>query len=175
MKRIFFFSAAVFTICSAFTFVVSSTWKSSDKDYTIEFKGGKVEGIFRGLNSTVVLDAAHPENSKINTTVDVSTINTGNGMMNKHALSERALNGKQFKTITFESSSVTKKDDKYNATGKLTMKGVTKSITIPFGFSENGSQGKLSGSFTVDPSEYGIKRAGTPDKVTITLNIGFNK
>lgn len=175
MKRILFFSAAVFTICSAFTFAISTTWKSSDKEYTIEFKGGKVEGVFRGLNSTVVLDAAHPENSKINATVDVSTINTGNGMMNKHALSESGLNGIQFKTITFESTSVSKKDDKYNATGKLTMKGVTKSITIPFSFSESGSQGKLNGSFTVVPSEYGVKRAGTPEKVTITLNIGFTK
>lgn len=161
---------------SAFTFILQSgNWKSDESNYSVTFKGGKIEGVFKGLLSTATIDSEHPERSTISASIDAATVDTGNGMMNKHAQSEEALDAAKYGTISFESTSVEKKDGVYSATGKLTMKGVTNIITIPFTFSETGKEGLLTGSFSVAPKEYGVTRNGTPEKVEIRLKIPYTR
>jgi len=175
MKRIPALLLLAVLLGSATLFVASTTWTSSDKDYSVKFAGGKVEGTFSGLKSTVVLDAEHPEKSKISASIDATTISTGNGTRDEHAMAEDALNAAKFPVITFESNSVEKKDNIYQASGILTMKGVSKEMTIPFAFAETGSTGKLTGSFIVMPKDFGVTRGGTPEKVTIDLTIPYTK
>lgn len=174
MKKIHILTVAIAFASAAFTFNQSTSWKSSENDYTVSFKGDKVDGAFKGLKSSVVLDDAHPEKSKISASIDATTVSTGNGMMNKHAQSSDALDTKKHGSITFESTEVVKKGSSYTATGKLTMKGVSKTITIPFTFSEKGQEAQLSGSFSVAPKDYGITRKGTPKQIEISLAIKFN-
>lgn len=173
MKKIAILFVVVALVGSAFTFVQSTGWKSSTDNYSVSFKGDKIEGVFKGLTSKVTIDQEHPEKSKISASIDAKTVNTGNGMMNKHAQSSDALDTKKYGTISFESTSVVKKDGKFEATGKLTLKGVTKTITILFAFDEKSDQAQLSGSFIVNTKDYGISRNGTPEKITIKLDIAY--
>jgi polyisoprenoid-binding protein YceI len=163
----------VFTvlIASAFTVIESVNWKVKEDIYAVNFSGGKVKGIIKGLKSTIVFDEVNPEKSKISASLDVSTINTGNGMMNKHAKSESALDAEKFSTITFEATSISKKGTAYEATGKLTVKGVTKEIVLPFTFENKGAEAIFKGTFSIVPKDYGVTRSGTPDKLDIELNI----
>ncbi len=174
--KTFFMTLTVLALgASAFTFVSLTNWKSDANNYSVSFSGGKVMGTFSGLQSAATIDDENPEKSSISATIDVNTINTGNGTMNEHALSPEALDGAKFKTITFQSKSVVKKDNQYLATGDLTLKGVTKSITIPFSFNAKGEDGELTGTFDVTPKEFGVIRGGTPSVATIVLKIGYKK
>ena len=162
-------------IASAFSLLESVNWKLKEDAYAVNFSGGKVKGILKGLKTTILFDEASPEKSKISATLEVNTINTGNGMMNKHALSETALDAEKFPAITFESATVSKKGTGYEAIGKLTIKGVSKEVVVPFTFENKGKEGVFKGKFTIVPKDYAITRGGTPDVLEIELTVPVNK
>jgi polyisoprenoid-binding protein YceI len=82
MKKLIYPIAAIaIIIASAFTVIKSQNWKIGE-DYSIKFTSEDPSGVFRGLKGNVVFDENDLANSKLDVTVDVSTINTGNGMKN---------------------------------------------------------------------------------------------
>jgi polyisoprenoid-binding protein YceI len=157
-------------IASAYTAIQSVSWKVKEDAYAITFNGPKVEGTAKGLKATIVFDEAKPEKSKFSASIDVNTINTGNGMKNKHAKSEDALDAAKFPMITFESSSITGSNGTYTALGKLTIKGITKEISLPFTF-QKGAESAFKSKFSILSKDYNITRSGVPDKFEIELNI----
>ena len=161
----------VLLMASAFTVTTSANWKLKEDAYSVTFKGGKVDGIIKVLNTSILFDEANPEQSKITALLDVSTINTGNGMMNKHAKSETGLNAKEFPVIKFESVAVTGNGGMFSAIGKLTIKGITKEIKLPFTFENKGAEGVFKGTFNIVTKDFNITRTGTPDVLEIALNI----
>lgn len=172
MKTIKIASIALISMmASAFTINQATKWTVKDEAYVITFKGPKAEGIFKGLKANINFDAGNLEQSKFSATIDVNTINTGNGMKNKHAKSEDALNAKQFPTISFESSSILKKADSFEAIGKLTIKGITKELVLPFTFEIKNNEGIFKGKFLVNTKDFSINRTGVPEKVEIDLVI----
>ncbi len=165
--------AGVFTfvLTSAFVIIESINWKVKEDSYGVHFKGGKIDGVMKGLKATIEFDEANPTKSKIVATVDVKTISTGSGMKDQHALAESALNGDVYPTIKFESTTITGKSGAYHAVGKLTIKGVTKEIFLPFTFDGKDFKGK----FKIVPAEYNVTRMGTPDVLEIELTIPVTK
>lgn len=158
---------------SAYTLVVTSNWQVNDSAYTVKMNSDKVQGVFKGLKSTIVFDENNLGGSKISATIDPATVNTGNGMRNKHA--RQGLGTDKFSTITFESASITKKGAGYEAAGKLTIKDVTKDMVLPFTFTRTGEGGVFAGKFSVVTKEYHIEKSGTPAVVEIELNVPVTK
>ncbi len=158
----------VFT--SAFTIIEAISWKVKD-NYSVKFISKKINGTFKGLNATLLFDEANPDKSKIHASIDATSFDSGNAMLNDHAKSEEGLNTAKFPAIVFESTSISKDKTNYQATGKLTLKGVTKEIKFPFTFIDETFNGK----FTVIPKEYGVTRGGTPEQMEIELIIPVNK
>ncbi|MGY8712225.1 YceI family protein, partial [Bradyrhizobium sp. 18BD] len=63
----------------------------------------------------------------------------------------------------------------YEANGKLTLKGVTKPITIHFTFDDKGNEGIFKGDFKVITKDFGITKNGSPDYLDITLSVPVAK
>ena len=97
----------------------------------------KATGVFSKMAGDVAFDANNLDASSFNVSVDVSSINTGNGMQNKHAVSDKWFDAETYPKITFVSKSFSKTDSGYEVTGSLTMHGVTKEFTMPFTFENN--------------------------------------
>ncbi|MEO6978010.1 MAG: YceI family protein [Mucilaginibacter sp.] len=155
MKRLIYPAAATALLfASAFTVIKSQDWKITD-GYSIKFDGGDPSGEFGGLKGAISFDANDLANSKFNTSIDVASINTGNGMKNTHAKSEKWFDATKYPSITFTSSSIAKTTAGYTATGTLEMHGVQKPATIPFTF--DGSTFK--GSFEVNRMDFNINTA----------------
>jgi polyisoprenoid-binding protein YceI len=89
-----------------------------------------VKGRFGALSGTVDYDAATPEASKINVTIDATSIDTRDEKRDGHLKSADFFDVEKFPTVTFVSKKVTKDGDTLNALGDLTMHGVTKEITL---------------------------------------------
>jgi polyisoprenoid-binding protein YceI len=89
-----------------------------------------VKGRFGALTGTVDYDAATPEASKINVTIDATSIDTRDEKRDGHLKSADFFDVEKFPTVTFVSKKVTKDGDTLNALGDLTMHGVTKEITL---------------------------------------------
>lgn len=67
-----------------------------------------------------------------------------------------------FPTATFKLTEVVKEGTKINVSGNLTLKGITKNITIPASFvSENGFVSFKSDVFKIDRTEFGIEYKST--------------
>ncbi len=150
-KNIYPLLAFVIITASAFTFFQSQDWKIAD-NYSVKFEGGDPSGEFRGLKGEISFDAANIAAAKFNVSIDVATINTGNGMKNTHAKSAKWFDAEKYPTISFASSAITKTSSGYEAKGMLAMHGVQKEITIPFTFINN----VFTGSIEVNRLDYNV-------------------
>jgi polyisoprenoid-binding protein YceI len=103
----------------------------SEADFAIKHLGiSTVHGSFHKLTGTVKLDAANMEKSSVEATIDVTSVDTGNGARDTHLKSPDFFDTAKFPTMTFKSTSVVKAGDHYDVKGDLTMHGVTKSIVL---------------------------------------------
>jgi len=88
-----------------------------------------VEGKFNTFNGTIDL-ADKLEKSKVEVTIDTKSIDTGNNKRDDHLRSADFFDANKIPTMTFKSTSVKGTLDNLEITGNLTMKGVTKKVTL---------------------------------------------
>jgi polyisoprenoid-binding protein YceI len=150
-KLIYPIVAMMLIIGSAFTGFKAQDWKIADAAF-VKFDGGDPSGQFGGMKGTISFDPNDLASSKFEATIDVATINTGNGMKNTHAKSEKWFDAEKYPTISFTSSAITKTADGYETKGTLNMHGIQKEIVIPFTFQDN----IFKGSFTINRLDYNV-------------------
>jgi polyisoprenoid-binding protein YceI len=159
---------------SAFTVINNVViWKVKEDAYSVKFTSKKFDGTFQGLKSELLFNENNLQASKLTASIDANTINTGNGMRNGHA--KKGLDSKNFPTVKFESTSILKTSNGYEAIGNLTIKDVTKEIKIPFTFNKTAEGGVFAGTFSIKPSEYNVTRDGTPEVLDFQLNVPVTK
>lgn len=172
MKKIIYpFVAIGLIAASAFTVVRMQDWKIAD-NYSVKFSTtDPASGVFTGLKGTVSFDENDLATSKFDVTVDVSTINTGNGMQNNHAKSDQWFDVAKYPTIHFTSSEITKALGSYQVKGTLDMHGVQKEVVIPFTFQNN----TFTGSFELNRNDFNINpsntKAGSVIKVDLVVPV----
>lgn len=135
-KHFYLVTSLAAVVLSAFTFIQSQDWKI-DEGYSIKFDGGDPSGEFRGLKGTIKFDEKNLASSKFDVTIDVASINTGNGMKNTHAKSANWFDAEKYPNIIFTSSAISKTAAGFEAKGTLELHGVKKEITLPFTFANN--------------------------------------
>jgi polyisoprenoid-binding protein YceI len=145
--------------------------------YSVAFSASGGEGgIFKGLAGTIHFDPANPTTGAFNVSINVASINTGNGLMNTHAKSGEWLDAAKFPTITFVSTSVTTAGAAYQAVGNLTMHGVTKPVTMPFTFQSTATGGSFHGTFKVNRIDYNVGKTGDiDDNISVELTVPVTK
>ena len=95
----------------------------------------KVRGQFNEFEGSGVIDATNFANSLAKLTIQAKSIDTRSAQRDEHLRSNDFFAMDEFPTITFVSTGAAQKSaDEFELTGDLTMKGVTKSVTIPFTF-----------------------------------------
>ena len=153
---------------TAFTFL-NLNW-DINPNYVIKFSGRGATGTFTGLKGTVNFNPSNLVGSKIDVSVDATTINTGNKKKDEHARNEAWFDVAKFPTIKFTSSAFTKTADAYSAHGTLNLHGVQKEVDIPFTFTNN----TFMGIFKVSRKDYGIKGSGPSFMVSSDFEINLN-
>nr|WP_315026410.1 YceI family protein [uncultured Chryseobacterium sp.] len=121
-----------------------------------------VQGRFDKFGGKVATKGTNLDNASFNISVATETINTGVEMRDNHLKSNDFFAAGQYPEMVFVSSSVSKDKNNYLLKGKLTIKDVTKDISIPvtFGGITKNKDGKevmgLQAKFTIDRLEYNI-------------------
>ena len=161
---------------SAFAFIAAQNWKIAD-DYSISFSSDDAGGVFKGFKGNIAFDEQNPAASKFDVTIDASTINTGNGLQNKHAKSDEWFDVAKYPQIHFASKSISRTANGYQVTGDLTLHGVTRSLTFPFTFKKTPTGGAFAGSFTVNRNDYNLGKPGgdVGESIKIDLNVPVTK
>jgi polyisoprenoid-binding protein YceI len=109
--------------------------------------------------------------------VEVNTINTGIGLRNSDLKKEKYFNAEKYPVISFKSKSIEKTEKGFKAEGTLTMKDVSKPVTIPFTFTANGNDGVFKGDFDINREDFSIgsKGGSIGNKVSIHLEVPATK
>jgi polyisoprenoid-binding protein YceI len=90
-----------------------------------------VRGEFTNVTGTVVFDPQNPANSKIEATIEAASIHTRDAQRDQHLKSADFLDVEKYPQITFVSKRITAAGDgHFQATGDLTIHGVTKEVTL---------------------------------------------
>jgi polyisoprenoid-binding protein YceI len=85
---------------------------------------------FNKVGGQVVFDK-EAKTGSVDITIDMKSVDTGSALFNEHIQAEDFLNTAQFPTATFKSTKIVFNGDKPSEIiGNLTMKGVTKPVTL---------------------------------------------
>jgi len=116
----------------------------------------KVRGAFNEYVAAGYLDGNDPSKSTVSVTIQAKSIDTRNEQRDNHLRSNDFLDMENYPEITFVSTAAKQLDDStFQLTGDLTIRGVTKPVTIDFDY-----QGAVK-----DP--WGNTRIGFDGQVTI--------
>jgi polyisoprenoid-binding protein YceI len=123
-----------------------------------------IRGGFSGITGDVVFDAANPANTKINASIDATTLHTHDPKRDAHVKAGDFLDVEKYPTINFVSKQVTADGkNQWKVLGDLTLHGVTKPITLdvesapaeakdPWGNLRSGAEA----STVIKRSEFGL-------------------
>lgn len=89
-----------------------------------------VSGKFTHFEATIETEDDDFETSKISFSADVNSIDTANTDRDNHLKGADFFDAANFATVSFKSSAIHKTSEGYQISGDLTIKGVTKSITL---------------------------------------------
>ena len=172
-----------------------ATWTADALHSDVQFKVkhlmiNTVTGEFTSYTVTVEAEAEDFSDAKISFTADINSINTKNEMRDGHLKSDDFFNAEQYPTMSFSSTSFTKKaDGTYAMVGDLTIRDVTKTVTlnVEFGGRMTDFYGNEKAGFeitgTINRKEFGlawsaVTEAGgvvVSDDVRLMLNIQLQK
>ena len=135
------------------TFVIDKA--HSEAVFQVRHLITKVRGKFADFEGTVQFDEANPSASSVNFSIKTASVDTSEGDRDKHLRSADFFSVDEHPTITFKSAKVTGSGAQFSVTGPLTIRGVSKDVTLPVTY--------LGGA--KDP--WGNQRAGFETEVTI--------
>lgn len=122
----------------------------------------KVRGQFGDWSAAAHIDTADPSASSVTVTINPASVSTGSADRDGHLVSGDFFDVETFPEWKFVSTEVTRDGDDWNITGDLTIKDVTKPVTIEF--EENGSAKDpfgnvrvgFEGSVTINRKDWGL-------------------
>lgn len=123
----------------------------------------KVRGSFNEFEGSGYFNAENPANSHLTLTIKAASIDTRNADRDGHLKSNDFFDMETYPEITFASTAVERLDDNnYLVTGDLTIKGVTKPVSVDFEYTgtavdpyQNQRIG-FEGSTTVNRKDWGV-------------------
>ncbi len=130
----------------------------------------EVDGRFSKYTWKVLLDEQNPVQSRLEFTADVGSIETGNADRDQHLVSPDFFDAAKFPQIAFKSVSIRKAGERYEIIGDLTIRDVTKRVTLgatlsdtvqsPWGQSVRAA--RVTGS--IDRRDFGLRWNKALDK-----------
>lgn len=92
------------------------------------------KGNFGDFEGTIEFDQDAPENIRANATISVTSVDTGNEKRDNHLRSDDFFDVEKFPAMTFETTRVEGTLPDVTLIGNLTIKDVTKEVSIPVEF-----------------------------------------
>ena len=174
MIRFAFFSALLFTAPA-----MASDWTvQADKSH-LSFSGVQTGAPFKGSFGTwraeIGFDPAHPEAGHAKVTIDLVSARTGDTQRDTALPQSDWFDVKHFPHATFEASAFTPKGgDAYEAAGRLTIRGVTKDVVLPFTLAIAGDSATAKGHLNLVRTAFGVGQGPWTSGEWVALDVGVD-
>ncbi|UCE66595.1 MAG: polyisoprenoid-binding protein [Candidatus Zixiibacteriota bacterium] len=166
LKRVFVLFSAVFTLSA-------STWAdvwNIDKPHTSvgftvrHMVVTKVHGQFKDFDGEIEFDGKNVETGLANITIRMASIDTENQKRDDHLKSADFFDVEKFPMMSFKSKKMIKGEgDNFKITGDLTIKDVTKEVTLDAVFNGTikdpwgGTRAGFSATGKINRQDFGVK------------------
>ncbi len=114
----------------------TGVWQADPYHTQVEFSARHlgmmtVRGHFADVSVTGNIDPYKPENTSLEVAVQIASLRTNHAQRDKDIQSSNFLETDKYPTMTFKSTKIEHVDgDRYTMTGDLTLKGVTRPLTL---------------------------------------------
>ncbi|MBI5329071.1 MAG: YceI family protein [Betaproteobacteria bacterium] len=138
--------------------------------------GVPVEGGFKRFGAQLSFDPAKPATSRTWIEIDLTSVDAGSREANEEVMGRNWFDTRPFPTARFESTALKALGgNRFEARGRLTVKGRVKEISAPFTFTESAGKGLFVGAFTFKRLEFGIGAGpwGDTDTVADEVQVKF--
>lgn len=183
---------ALFTVAALFAFKpVADTWNVDNAHSKLGFSishmmVSDVEGSFKTFTATITASKEDFTDAVVELSADVASVNTDNDRRDNHLKAPEYFDAAQHPKLTFKSTSFKKvADKKYKVAGNLTLKGITKPVTLDATMRGpvKGMQGKTIVGFkvtgTINRKDFDIAAkapaAMLGEEITLNANTEFVK
>ena len=148
------------------TLPAAGTWSLDPSHTSVGFSVrhlglSKVRGRFSSFTGDVVV-AEDPSQSSVQVAVDVTSIDTRDDKRDEHLRTNDFFSATEFPTMTFTSTSVSGSGPTWQVTGDLTIRGVTRQVTLDTTFEGTasdpwgGSRAAFTATTEVDREQFGM-------------------
>jgi polyisoprenoid-binding protein YceI len=168
--------AALLVTAFGATPATAGSWKLDAAKSQLSFSGTQTGTAFKGhftrFSTEIDFDPDHPETSHIVVVIDPASAVTGDIQR------DGALPGKdwfdiaQFRQAKFVTTAIRQTGaNAYAATGDLTLRGVTKPVTLPFTLAITGTTGHAKGHFNLVRTVFGVGQGAWSSGQWVALEV----
>jgi len=170
MQRRFFLVSLLVLVLAAPTFLLARpiTYRVEPTYAHVSFTVTKwvvfkEEGSFKDVDGMITFDPENPSASRVEIIIKAASIDTNNRYRDETLRSEDFFAADRFPTLRFVSAGVMSRGgDHFEVTGDLTIRDVTRRITVPvklLGITREPKIGELAGfesTFTINRKDFGV-------------------
>lgn len=111
-----------------------------------------VDGTIKGFEGTVLFNSEDMSQSSFQVCINPATINSGISARDEELLEEDYFSVEKHPRICFISNEIVKTEEGFLSIGTLTLKGISREVSIPF----TAEGDKLTGSFEINRTDYDV-------------------
>jgi polyisoprenoid-binding protein YceI len=129
----------------------------SSLNFVFRQMGVPVDGHFKNFTAKISFDPARLAAAQAEIDLDLASIDAGSAEANDEVAGKAWFNAKAFPRARFIATGVKALGgNRYEASGKLSLKGQTREVTAPFTFAPQGNQAVFDGSFILKRADFAI-------------------
>lgn len=165
MRRFF----QIICICVLSSYAYSQD--GSSIDFVIKNLGINVDGHFETF-SIIATFNSNEQLTDVSATIDVASIKTGIDNRDEHLLKEDYFNLNAYKNIRLQSTSISKTTaNTYTITAELTIKGITKTLSIPVTVERQNDRYNISSFFEINRRDFDVGGGSFVMGKTVKINV----
>jgi len=158
----------------------ATEWKTQNTgEFTFEvsFEGVGTPGTFKRFDVTLEFDPKHLDASHLRVIVDLTAADMGDPEINAIIADPIWFDAGKFPKAVFESKRIEARGPgKFVATGILNLKGLSKTVAVPFSWSEKEQRANMRGKFDVQRMKFNVGSGewATDDPIGIDVKLQFD-
>ncbi len=131
--------------------------RKSEVGFEASGSGYSTKGTFKSYNTEIEFDPDTPDRASIHVTLDMRSASTGAADTDQTLQSEEFFDPGRYPTAEFSAHGAKPgSDGKYILEGRLTLKGVTKPVSLPFSIDIAGGMAAVKAATTINRLDFGV-------------------
>ncbi|MBS1029633.1 YceI family protein [Gluconobacter albidus] len=158
---------------------MATDWTLDPAHSTLAFSGKQTgtpfSGHFGTFNGTISFDPTHPEAGHAHVTLAMASAVTGDQQRDGALPGKDWFNVAGFPSAVFDAQSFRATGgNAYEAVGTLTIRGISKPVTLPFTLDINGTTAHAKGHLDLVRSDFGVGQGPWASGQWVSLNVGVD-